>query len=74
MCGPRDVIVKTLAEEYREQPIGAGLSRQGPLVTIFANPETGSWTAVAAFPDGSACIMDTGEGWESAAPVVGRPS
>lgn len=72
LCGPREAIIDALASEYQEQPVGQGLSRQGPVVSIYANPETGTWSAIAEFPNGSACIME--EEWQIVAPVMGRPS
>jgi hypothetical protein len=74
-CGPRALVEGVLASEYQEQAIGRGVSRQGPVVAIFVNPETRTWTAVLERPDGLACILDAGEDWELAEPVIqGEPS
>ena len=73
-CGPRDLVEEALASEYKEQPIGQGLSGRGAVFKLYANPETGSWTAIVALPNGGACIVDGGEEWEIIAPVLGRPS
>lgn len=50
-----------LTDMYGESRIGAGLSGNGYILEMWANSETGSWTALAINSAGMACIVDQGE-------------
>ena len=63
-CGPRDTVVQFLADTYGETRQAAGLERSGALVEMFANMETGSWTAIASSADGTSCLLADGTGWQ----------
>lgn len=67
VCLDRVDILQTLSEDYREGPRLGALG--GDLVIeFFANEETGTWTLIATGPDGTACIVAVGEGFQIIAP------
>ena len=72
VCGSQDQFVKGLAQQYGEETRFTALSNGGRLIQIFVNAETGSWTAIAINPDGSACMIDAGGDAEVIAP--GEPA
>jgi hypothetical protein len=71
-CGPREQLVKVLAERYEENPVGIGLAQPGQVVEIFAS-SSGSWTMLMTMPDGKACLIAAGENWEMVTKVKGNP-
>jgi hypothetical protein len=49
-----------------------GLSASGAVIEMFANDETGTWTATVTGPDGNTCLVASGRAFESmAAPAPG---
>lgn len=74
-CGPRDDIAKRLAEKYGEAPVWMGLQGPEMVLEIWSAPAGGTWTALYAYPDGRACIVAAGRGWEARPlPVAGEPA
>ena len=67
-CAPRATALAALAEGYGEQVIGGGIDSRGPLLEVFVNPETGTWTLLVTSPDGRSCIAAEGDGWRSYEP------
>ena len=62
-CGPRENIAGILSQQFGEEPAGMGVSDEGPMLEVFANPTTGTWTALASDPGGQSCIVSYGQGW-----------
>lgn len=76
-CGPSQALTARLAGEYGEAVTGGGIDAAGRLLRIFANAETGTWTAVVTSPEGLSCIVSSGENWANERPepvTKGRPS
>lgn len=71
-CGPRDQIVKVLADQYQEDPVGIGLARPGQVIEVFAS-QAGTWSMVMTMPDGKACLIAAGDNWEMMTKVKGNP-
>jgi hypothetical protein len=71
-CGPREQLVKILADQYKEDPVGMGLSQPGQVLEVFAS-SNGSWTMVMTMPDGKACMIAAGDNWEMVTKVKGNP-
>lgn len=71
-CGPREQLVKLLADQYKEDPVGIGLSQPGQILEVFAS-SNGSWTMVMTMPDGRACLIAAGDNWEMVTRVKGSP-
>jgi hypothetical protein len=63
-----------LRKDFGETVTGIGVTAGGKnLLTILSSPG-GSWTAFVVMPNGSACVLATGEAWQAIAPVIGEPS
>ena len=71
-CGPREQLVKLLADQYKEDPVGIGLAQPGQVLEVFASPN-GSWTMVLTMPDGKACLIAAGDNWEMVTKIKGSP-
>jgi len=72
-CGPREQLVKVLADQYKEDPVGIGLARPGQVLEVFAS-SSGSWTMVMTMPDGKACLIAAGDNWEMVTKIKGNPA
>ena len=68
-CGEREAIVKQLSETHHEIRKGSGLAGQAALFEIWASNATGSWTILKTTPNGFACVMAVGQGWQDDPPV-----
>ena len=74
-CGPRAEIANRLAEKWGEAPVWMGLQGQEMVLEIWSAPAGGTWTALYAYPDGRACIVAAGRGWDGfPLPVAGEPA
>jgi hypothetical protein len=62
------VLASKLQASYEEVPVSAGIGQDGNLVSVFASPNTGSWTIVMTRPQGPSCVVAVGEAWEMKAP------
>jgi hypothetical protein len=62
-CGPRQELVKNLGEKYKESPVGRGLTQPGQVLELFAS-QSGSWTMVVTTPNGTSCLIASGENWD----------
>ncbi len=71
-CGPREQLVKLLADQYKEDPVGMGLAQPGQVLEVFAS-SSGSWTMVITLPDGKACMIAAGDNWEMVTKIKGNP-
>jgi hypothetical protein len=71
-CGPREQLVKMLADQYKEDPVGMGLAQPGQVIEVFAS-SNGSWTMVMTMPDGKACLIAAGDNWEMVTKIKGNP-
>jgi hypothetical protein len=67
-CGKRTDVVKMLRDTFGETPIAHGLADTGAVAEIFTS-STGTWTIVATAPDGTTCMVGSGQSWR---PVVAR--
>jgi hypothetical protein len=79
-CGPAEGVLAQLATKYGEVQQTGGFvgNRPNHILVLFANPTTGTWTAVEMAPEGNACIVSYGEGWmemtPSEPPADGEPT
>ena len=62
--GPREQILEAFGKDFREQPIGIGLSRNGVILTLLASPRFHTWTLLITHPNGMTCAVDAGESWQ----------
>jgi len=66
-CGPRAAVIAHLAENFGESRQSIGLGQEGRVVEVFASVETGSWTITITLPDGTTCLVASGDSFESLA-------
>jgi hypothetical protein len=72
LCGQRDAVITQLAQEFAEKPVAVGMAGNGAVVELLTSA-AGSWTLLMNFPNGTACVMSTGESWEGGnRPETGR--
>ncbi|MFZ5711073.1 MAG: hypothetical protein ACOY4T_15575 [Pseudomonadota bacterium] len=67
-CGRRDAVVDLLASRYGETPRSRGGAPRGAVVEIFASEATGTWTITLTLPDGTTCLVASGDRFRSVAP------
>ncbi len=60
-CGPREPAVEHLNNNYGESLQIQALMANGEVLEIFANIETGSWTAIGSNPNGTSCLLADGQ-------------
>jgi hypothetical protein len=72
-CGPRDQLVKLLADQYKEDPVGIGLAQPGQVLEVFAS-QAGTWSMVMTMPDGKSCLIAAGNNWEMVTKIKGNPA
>lgn len=64
-CASYSAVRERLIENYQENVQSRGLFVGGQgILEIWANAETGTWTAVTIDPNGIACVRGSGEGFE----------
>lgn len=61
MCAPTEEFAKALTETHGETVIFIASSVRGHIVQVWANPESGGWTASTSFPNGTTCVVDAGK-------------
>jgi hypothetical protein len=74
VCARRDALLTALAHRYREQPKALGLSSSGVVIELMTSGEGKTWTLLLTQPDGTSCIIATGEAWQPAPQeLAGQP-
>lgn len=63
-CAKRPVMVEKLNERFGESPQSTGLTPGGQIIEVFAHPGTGTWTILLTLPDGTSCMMASGQAYE----------
>lgn len=63
-CGEREQIIKSLNQEFNEEPVAIGIDNRGRLIEVLAAERSGSWTILLTQPNGVSCLMATGTDWE----------
>lgn len=66
-CGEHAAVLAGMAKRHGEVPVARGLDAAGNLVEVLAAPG-GSFTVLSVTPEGIACLMSVGEGWQTVAP------
>lgn len=69
-CAERKDVVTRLADTYGETRRGVGLAREGAVMEVFASDQTGSWTITLTLPDGTTCLVATGQSYETVAEAL----
>jgi hypothetical protein len=76
-CGPRDLVLQSLADRYGETRRSLGLAGPTQVMELFASDETGTWTITLTMPDGVTCMVASGQGYQTideALPARGTPT
>ena len=74
-CGPRDAVVQRLADGYGETRRAIGLGSDNAMVEIFASDDSGSWTITVTDPQGTTCLVASGQAFQAMAttrPLTGK--
>ncbi len=64
VCATRADIVKSLQQEYQEAPRAMGMSDTGAIIEVLSAQDGKTWTILMTTPDGTSCVVATGEMWE----------
>lgn len=64
VCATRADIVKSLQQEFQEAPSAMGMSDNGAVIEVLAARDGKTWTILMTTPDGTSCVVATGEMWE----------
>ena len=68
VCAQRNDIIERLGADFGEKPTGGGMMSREQVLEIWSAPETGTWTALMTFADGTSCIVGSGENWHQGLP------
>lgn len=63
-------MVQRLTEGYGETRQSVGLGRDNALVEVFASDQSGSWTITITMPNGTTCLVASGQSFETLAEVL----
>lgn len=72
MCNKRSEFLSTLQEGYSEAPIAMGLVSNGSVLEVLASGN-GSWTIIVTMPNGTSCVVASGEAWQDTDKVAPGP-
>lgn len=72
-CAPREGVLAALSQKYGETRRGIGMAGDAQMMELFASDETGSWTITVTLPDGTTCLVATGQSYESLTEDLPRP-
>ena len=64
-CASRDTVVERLATKYGESRQSIGMAPKGRVIEVFASLETGTWTITVTLPNGTMCLVASGQSYES---------
>lgn len=76
-CGARDALVAQLTDKYGETRRSIGLAANNAVIEVFAAADGGTWSITVTMPDGTTCLVASGEGFEALAeelPAKGDPA
>lgn len=71
-CGSYEAFAARLGDKWNETVRGRGLAAGEAYVLVLFHSASGdTWTVMAVKPDGTACVLAAGSGWETvdAAPL-----
>jgi len=75
-CAARERVLSYVIDTRREQRLATGTAQSGATIDLFA-AESGSWSLVLHLPDGRACLLANGTGFEATQglqPARGNPA
>ncbi|MHA1114056.1 MAG: hypothetical protein ACTSRY_06070, partial [Alphaproteobacteria bacterium] len=72
-CNQRAEILAQLNDRYSEAPVAMGLASNGGMIEILTSGNGTTWTIIVTMPNGLACLVAAGEGWERVPVSVNAP-
>jgi len=69
-CAARETVIQRLAERYGETRQALGLAQQGAVIEMFASETSGSWTITVTMPNGTTCLVASGQAYEELAEAL----
>ena len=73
VCGDAAIFEGVIAGKFAEKPVAMGIGAKGQMMTLFTSV-TGDWTLMTRLPDGSGCMIGTGNSLSVLSPKFGDPS
>jgi hypothetical protein len=74
-CAPRAQVLDMLEKRFGETRRAIGLTSSSAVMELYASDENGSWTVLVTLPNGMACLVGVGTGFEVLeVPVRGAPA
>lgn len=67
VCMDHKTLTDYLSEKFKEQPKAVGLVAAAGLMSVYVSPK-GTWTILMTNPQGVACIVAAGDGYETFEP------
>ncbi len=65
-CGARASVLEKLTQKYGEARRGIGLAANNSVIEVFASETTGTWTITVTTPNGTTCLIASGQAYEAA--------
>ena len=62
--------VSNTADRYGETRQALGLAQQGAVIEMFASETSGSWTITVTMPNGTTCLVASGQAYEELAEAL----
>lgn len=75
-CFPREQLLTHIIDERGEARLARGEASRGASIELYAG-DAGNWSLVVQLPDGRACLLANGEGFEAThglQPARGNPA
>lgn len=69
-CAPHAAVVENLSKKYGEARRSIGLDSRGALVEVFVSTASGSWTITLTSPQGTTCLIASGQSFETLAEAL----
>lgn len=63
-CGGYADTLAAYSEKHGESIVTRGLDAGGNAMVILGNPDTGTWTLLVVYPNGTACLVAYGDALE----------
>lgn len=63
VCGDRAHLVDQLHRRFKETPAALGMIDDGRVLELLTSA-VGSWTILVTAPNGTTCLVASGEAWE----------
>lgn len=69
-CAARDLVVERLTVKFKETRQSIGIGANNAVVEVFGNSDTGTWTITVTMPNGTMCLVASGQAFETLAEAL----